>query len=175
MEKVVNLDDEMLTSLPFSTQNSALDCQQYLLKRLVSIEGQTLELKTLTLQKLNLPQCNNTNIYFCIFPKMASMIAKEYWTHTGTGISSRLAQDAVDYLQEQKTLTNEHNDDDVKFVIRQRISDLLNEELPSLEKGNKLKTSEKDVYLFPSGMSAIYQAFQLVTRLFPGRQTVQFG
>ncbi|KAJ3045671.1 hypothetical protein HDV00_007797 [Rhizophlyctis rosea] len=35
--------------------------------------------------------------------------------------------------------------------------------------------TENDVYLFPTGMSAIYNAYRAITSAFPGRKTAQFG
>ncbi|KAI8612150.1 pyridoxal phosphate-dependent transferase [Chytriomyces sp. MP71] len=70
---------------------------------------------------------------------------------------------------------------EAKRVLQQRIAGVLadnKEGRLTPEEGARVRGTEVDeshVYLFPTGMSAIYNAFRAVQLVFPGRMTVQFG
>lgn len=130
----------------------------------------------------------------------AAFLAKEFWQHTGTGISTRLAEYAlqvlgIDDAKKDKVSINWTNDALVKETLCSRIAGILNEanESRATESHrcfslfnsrsspkrnssiNQVTISSKDIHLFPSGMAAIYTAHQLAMRLFPSRKSVQFG
>jgi cystathionine gamma-synthase len=89
------------------------------------------------------------------FPQNAADAARKHWCHTGEGISSRRAESLLGNRQEQDS-------GEAKRVLRKRIASLLG-------------VPEDYVYLFNSGMAAIYTMYRCVTRLFPERKCVQFG
>ncbi len=81
--------------------------------------------------------------------------AKYFWQHTGAIISSRLAE---------ATLTGRPilQANGQKKLLRERIASLAGAE-------------PEDVFLFPSGMAAIYETFRLLQLVLPSRRCVQFG
>ncbi|MFK7822187.1 MAG: PLP-dependent transferase [Planctomycetaceae bacterium] len=72
-------------------------------------------------------------------------LLREYWQHAGEGISSRTAEACLG--GEPQSISNSA----AKQTIRQRVADLQH-------------VSPEDVYLFPSGMAAIYAAYRLTHR-----------
>ncbi|KAJ3057676.1 hypothetical protein HDU98_006131, partial [Podochytrium sp. JEL0797] len=77
---------------------------------------------------------------------------------------------------------------DAKMLLRQRIAGTLADGGDSSDEGDRKPVvvnsesarelhgvNESHVLLFPTGMSAIYNAFRIVQRLKPGLKTVQFG
>jgi len=89
------------------------------------------------------------------FPHEFSDSAKSGWQHLGEGVSSRLAEA---WLKGRKP----HSDTQAKQVIKQRLA---------AEAG----VSADDVFLFPSGMTAIYAAYRAVNALLPDRKCAQYG
>ncbi len=89
-------------------------------------------------------------------PTSAKDVAMAYWKHAGEGISSRLAQAAMD----RRTLSASGISE--KQKVRQRIADFT-------------ESSIDDVYLFPSGMAAIFAAYRAFQKINPNRRSVQFG
>lgn len=100
-----------------------------------------------------------------VLPKIAYDLAKAYWQHSGEIVSSRLAQQVLDELNENlpplQPRLNEQAQE-AKLIIKKRIAELTDE-------------SESNVYLYPSGMSAIYAAYTLLQNRAPGLKTVQLG
>jgi cystathionine gamma-synthase len=96
-----------------------------------------------------------TGPFVTCFPREAADAAKKHWRHTGEGISSR---------QAEALLAGRPTDDaaDVKRTICERIG--------------KLAGVPADcVWLFGSGMSAIYTVYRAINRLTPDCRSVQFG
>ncbi len=89
------------------------------------------------------------------FPRDLSHIAKTGWQHLGEGVSSRLA-DAC--LQNRPA----PDASSTKKILRQRIAAAAG-------------ASPAEVFLFPSGMTAIFAVYRAVESLLPHRQCVQFG
>lgn len=106
-----------------------------------------------------------------------------FWRLTGCGIFSRQAEDMVKRLDTVSlSRGNELPDlpdqapvpinEEINDLIRQRIADLLDR--APIEGPRPVNVSANDVYLYPSGMSAIYNLTQaLLAR--PGTRTVVFG
>ncbi|KAJ3178981.1 hypothetical protein HDU87_003250 [Geranomyces variabilis] len=189
----------------------------------------------------------STTIFAVLFPTHLAALAKQFWQHSGEGVSTRFAdrclrvlaanessaaqfdngglhyrakaytpraQEAMVRGAEIEATRNEHDlfveerygrnmgiDDgeNAKTVIRKRIAgvlgdtevlgssaseNLLPKSTQSLEvEGGQISgaaprgvaISESDVYLFPSGMSAIYNAHRVVRAIHPTRKSVQFG
>ena len=89
------------------------------------------------------------------FPRTADEAARKHWRHSGDGISSRRAES----LLEGKPVPDGQA---AKQEVRQRIAQLTG-------------VPPDAVYLFSSGMSAIYAVYRTVSRLWPSRMSVQFG
>lgn len=99
--------------------------------------------------------CFDDRVHAVLMPTAARDAAKAYWQHAGEIISSRQAaallegHTAVDGTQEKQRL-------------RERVARLQG-------------CSAEDVYLFPSGMAAVFTAYRLFQRLRPESRSVQFG
>jgi cystathionine gamma-synthase len=89
------------------------------------------------------------------FPQPAADAAKKFWRHSGEGVSSRLAETWL-------TGAARPDGEGAKQAVRQRIAELVG--VPT-----------DCVWLFGSGMSAIYTVYRAIQRLAPGRRSVQFG
>jgi len=89
------------------------------------------------------------------FPEDCTDDAKSFWQHAGEGISSRWAEALLNG-------TNAPDATEAKAKIIGRIADFTG-------------TTPENVFLFPSGMAAIYAAFRAVQELHAGRPTVQFA
>jgi cystathionine gamma-synthase len=89
------------------------------------------------------------------FPSRCAEEAKAYWQHTGEGITSRYAE---------ALLENRPFDDGAEDAQRicERVAEFTG-------------TTPEQVYLFPSGMSAIYWVYRAMLSLRPGLPTVQFS
>ncbi len=95
-------------------------------------------------------------IHAVCFPKAIGREAMNFWQHAGEIISSRMSVAAL-----QGTETTDLASDK-KAVLRGRVASQLN-------------ASPDDVYLFPTGMAAVFMAYRAFQSLFPDRMSVQFG
>lgn len=89
------------------------------------------------------------------FPEAAAEAAKKHWRHAGEGISSRQAESLL-----QGTPAKPAHD--AKLAIRQQIARLTG-------------MQPEHIYLFGSGMSAIYTVHRAIRRVYPQRKSVQVG
>lgn len=107
------------------------------------------------------PTCfglDQDTVYMIVFHEDLMPKAKSFWQHTGLGISTRCAAywlENAPFLRMRRknsvpTILPSEEAEEANFTLRQRISDLLctDDDPIGLE----------DVYLYPSGMSAIYHA-----------------
>jgi cystathionine gamma-synthase len=95
---------------------------------------------------------------WCVtFPKGAAATAKSFWQHSGVGVSSRQAA-AVRATNVRPAAGG----DAAKQTLKLRIA-------------TTLGVSPKDVWLFPTGMSAFYTLHRALLRVFPDRKLAQFG
>jgi hypothetical protein len=104
-------------------------------------------------------------------------VFKEFWQHTGLGLSSRQAEWVLSLWNDPSVAgtwaelqTKGH---EAKLHIKSRIARLLSP--PPLSDAPQQLVSSNDVYLFPCGMAAIYFAQRIILNCFPGRKSVQFG
>lgn len=88
------------------------------------------------------------------FPQQAWDLAKEYWRYSGEIVSSRQAHAA---LHDQDAAAPEHP---AAAMVRDRLAALTGQHAD-------------DVFLFPSGMSAVFTVHRMLMSLFPGRKSVQ--
>ena len=98
-----------------------------------------------------------SGVYPITFSQEADKLVKAFWQHTGQIISSR---------QAEKILSGEiasiEEGNKAKQIIKSRISELSN-------------SNDEDVFLFPSGASAIYTIHKALCAITPDAKTVQFG
>eukprot|EP00123_Amoebidium_parasiticum_P010043 comp19855_c1_seq1/m.23968 comp19855_c1_seq1/g.23968 ORF comp19855_c1_seq1/g.23968 comp19855_c1_seq1/m.23968 type:complete len:551 (-) comp19855_c1_seq1:107-1759(-) len=110
------------------------------------------------------------------FPQEAAPLAKSFWQHSGELVSSRMAQaalrlhremtaeeESLEFIEQHygRHLATQHAEG-AKHLVRERIADLYNEDVD-------------DVYVFPCGMSAIYNAHRILLKAHPERKSVMFG
>jgi cystathionine gamma-synthase len=105
---------------------------------------------------LGKPIPGRESIYAVSFPTLMFPVAKSFWQHTGFGISSRRAAswlESTPFSPDGLITKSAHVSaspaeyDDAKIEIQRRIS--------TGQSTKGLKVSEDDVFLFPTGMSAI--------------------
>ena len=83
----------------------------------------------------------------------------QYWQHSGEIVTSRTAAAA---LGERRRDASHDAGQAAQDTMRQRLADLMG-------------CAAEDVYLFPTGMAAVFTAFRVFQRLWPDRRSVQFG
>jgi cystathionine gamma-synthase len=91
-------------------------------------------------------------IWVAVFPRGSEKQAKEFWQHAGVGICSRFAEH-----REAKT-----QDAEAVSFIKDKLANLSGADV-------------EDIYLFPSGMAAIYTAHRLLETRNPKPETIQLG
>ncbi len=89
------------------------------------------------------------------FPSECAETAKSGWQHFGEGISSRQAEACLQDRQPPDAAR-------AKKLLRQRLADSAGAEF-------------EDVFLFPSGMNAIFTVYRGLEARLPHRKCVQFG
>lgn len=95
-------------------------------------------------------------LWATFFRTEALPIARAYWQHAGRILSSRAAED---WLTARKLAAP---DAGVEEILKARLAGWSG-------------VAQDNISLHPSGMAAIFTAFQLVTSRRPGRRTVMFG
>lgn len=78
-------------------------------------------------------------------------VARKYWQHAGEIVSSRQAQDALDESVASPNTT-----------LRQSLARVF-------------EAPERDCFFFETGMAAIFSLYRAVTKVFPGRKTLQLS
>jgi cystathionine gamma-synthase len=94
----------------------------------------------------------SSGIWVAVFPRGSEKQAKEFWQHAGVGICSRFAEH-----REAKT-----QDAEAVNFIKDKLANLSGADV-------------EDIYLFPSGMAAIYTAHRLPETQKPKPKTIQLG
>ncbi|KAJ5794676.1 hypothetical protein N7457_001275 [Penicillium paradoxum] len=167
----------------FSNLDAARACKEYMISTAIhgsqagsldSISLHTMEFDTAALPKKTppLPQ-----IHAVVYPSKLSGVATLFWRLTGTGISSRQADrclQALDCMRQGNgnTQYNPTISHPIYGIIRARIATLI-ERAPISRRGPS-KILPSDVYLYPSGMSAIYHAHHLLLK-WRGAESVVVG
>jgi cystathionine gamma-synthase len=95
-------------------------------------------------------------VHAVCYPEAAQEQALKHWRHTGDGISSRRAEAIL------AGRTGDADSAAARAALRNRIADLAG-------------VPPDSVYLFKSGMAAIYAVYRAVSRLRPGSRCAQFG
>ncbi|KAB8068847.1 cystathionine gamma-synthase [Aspergillus leporis] len=107
-------------------------------------------------------------LYATFFRVVDFPLALKFWRLTGTGISSRLAED----LLANTELSKDAHGPVSLNIIRERIASFLNRTPSPRFQGPKTRAS--DVFLFSTGMSAIYHCNKLLNQ-WRGGQSIVFG
>ncbi len=95
-------------------------------------------------------------LWAAYFPAENLPVARAYWQHAGRILSSRAAEDWLDSKRLRAP------DTALEQILRERLA---------LWSG----APAQNISLHPSGMAAIYRAFEAVTERRPGKRTVMFG
>jgi cystathionine gamma-synthase len=135
--------------------------------------------------------CNSesTTVHALFHPADGASLAGQFWLFTGTGISSRRAEYYLSMLGEDipASLWSKPNSETLltdgplaKQILRQRIASALCREGPVRQEWLNSQTgvltvSEDDVYLFPTGMAAVWNAHHLALGVRPAGKTACFG
>ena len=106
----------------------------------------------------------DNDISISIVPKTHMQKVGEFLQHTGLRLSSRHAESV---LKEHNT---DDNEDDIYRILRERIALFANH---SPIDGNP-DIKPDDVFLYPTGMTSIFFAHQMIKSVKPGK-TIQFG
>lgn len=127
--------------------------------------------------------------YLVFYPASVHTSAMTFWRLTGTGISSRLAQSMHEHLVdirpvatdsdtlvgsglEEGSLHRELANTKADEAVRSRIVKLLHR--ASISAHQQTRFVPSDVFLYPTGMTAIYQLTKLLRR-WRQKQTIVFG
>ena len=94
-------------------------------------------------------------LWAVLFPEESLSAAKAIWRHAGEGISSRRAKAVLEGRRSPDAVA-------AKETIRRRLADAY-------------AVGPEQVFLFPTGMSAIFSVLRAVQRMHPNRESVEFG
>lgn len=104
-----------------------------------------------------------------IAPKACFQAIRLYWQHTGEILSSRYAKYVLERLKSgsNKTSTDDNSAEDVRethdhVALRERIGEITH-------------TQSFNVFLYPSGMAAIFACVRMLHQLRPDKKFVMFG
>ncbi|OAL32883.1 hypothetical protein AYO20_07674 [Fonsecaea nubica] len=104
-------------------------------------------------------------VYAVVFPADFTGTVHGFWVNAGVGISSRLAQDCLEHISSLRevrdheegvttTMTTAKSDGPAHKQLKERIAGLLNR--APADPHRTAQVSPSDVYLFSTGMAAIY-------------------
>ena len=94
-------------------------------------------------------------LYAVISTHIEHILAKEYWQHTGNGISSRLAEFSL------ASLLLGNNDDMVSFTTSEELGIMAKDQIRKRLASLYGAVNPSDFWIYPTGMSAIYAAMKL--------------
>lgn len=151
------------SAMPITARHHAKDLQRYLDEQrtrafvfVVDFEGNIRPVE----KSENGSDLNEISVV--VYPPRGAKEAKEFWQHTGFGISSRRATywlENAPFLNQGRELPDAilpvQEAKEAKVAIQQRIADSFSTE------DNKLKKS--DVLLYPTGMSAISHIHDIIS------------
>lgn len=190
---------ELEDLLVFPSYKVAKRCQAYMVGRIALLENVQVKIRVVQLVTMAPKKQSEESFRIALtlglvfFPKQYFKYCKEFWQHSGEGISSRLAEYALLEFRYEKSLKlhqlslREAKEDkdfvEMKFgrnldfseakkagsLIRQRIIGEVNSNNPGLN------ASPDDVYLYPSGMSSIYNSHNMMLSLLGEHKSVVYG
>jgi cystathionine gamma-synthase len=108
-------------------------------------------------------------------PKMGTIVP--FWINPGMGVSSRRAEESLKYIDELREVTDDTPqpqvaDSPAQTQLRERIAGLL--ERAPVGPVRSRKVQPEDVYLFPTGMGAIYSIHRYLLKQ-QNKPSVLFG
>ncbi|MAG93550.1 MAG: cystathionine gamma-synthase [Planctomycetaceae bacterium] len=130
------------TCLAFASQQAAERCSDYL--------HDFAETDAVSVHPLN-----QHGVYAVAFPSEHAKAAKNFWQHSGLGVTSRQAAACLS----SGTIPD---GDAARQTIRSRVADVVG-------------VDPENVLLYSCGMSAIDALHQVLCKMFPQRKSVQFG
>lgn len=113
-------------------------------------------------------------LYITCFPPTYFPLAKQFWQHAGEGISSRAAEYALRVLSENRCWLTE--EEESAAYLEERFGRNMDISLGAEAKSELRKRLARaffpyegehrssDVYLFPTGMAAIFTAYRVLRR-----------
>ncbi|KAF1816803.1 cystathionine gamma-synthase, converts cysteine into cystathionine [Eremomyces bilateralis CBS 781.70] len=119
-------------------------------------------------------------LFFVFFPVTKIPLVMNFWTNTGLGTSSRLAEanladgDKIQEVSISESLSHRSLESPAHEKLRNRIVDLL--QRAPLDEARAKKVSPKDVFLYQNGMAAIFNVHDTLRRWkkLPSK-TIMFG
>ncbi len=155
----------------FSHSGAATACKAYMVSdRLHGVKAASQQTISLCCIVFGKPDDLETtlvlpSLYAVVFPTEFSVLAALFWRLTGTGISSRLAERCLEALGDMRKFNGLAKPMPTVFhpvyeLLNQRIAHLM--ERSPINPARIAKVTSKDVYLYPSGMAAIYHIHHLL-------------
>ncbi|KAI9038182.1 cystathionine gamma-synthase [Aspergillus affinis] len=156
----------------FSNPRAAEACKSYI----ASVERQKqqadisdwIALTSLGWESFTTPQSHSSlpMLYAVTYPEGWHATATTFWRLTGLGISSRLSEECLERVETLRKMESmprclSSNDTEVYFILQSRIASLI-ERAPITDRPRKV--AGEDVYLYQSGMAAIYNIHQMLLR-----------
>jgi cystathionine gamma-synthase len=161
-------------ALPFPSIHAAKACVDYVTKRNRSDGKDTLLVEDISIQVFSV----GSKIAVVFFPQSRTPHVVPFWQNTGTGISSRQAEEALNHMNHIQDLSAENSvqistEDGPTHELLSRIAGLLNRARAS----GKPQVSQEDVYLFQTGMTAIFYVHSFLSKWQPNvnSKVVQLG
>ncbi len=181
----------------FPSYNVAKRCREFVKEK--SVNNPSVRILQLTTQppktKEEESYRKEAKIAVVFIPKEEFPLAKNYWQHSGEGISSRLGEYVLQELQIAENNLQEDKDKEYKLFIeerfgrnlnlsfvneakqalKRRIAGTLRENDEDLKIEVQRSVSEDDIFLYPSGMASIFNAHQAILKTLPNEKSVCFG
>ncbi|OAG43635.1 hypothetical protein AYO21_02221 [Fonsecaea monophora] len=126
-------------------------------------------------------------VYAVVFPAEFTGTVHGFWVNAGVGISSRLAEDCLEHISSLReevrdrdheegartTMTTAKSDGPAHQQLKERIAGLLNR--APADPHRTAQVSPSDVYLFSTGMAAIYWVHRYLLSAYASSPSVLFG
>lgn len=162
--------------LLFPTHGYAIACKDYLCSPPDGSEGLNENQVSIQSFSFDVEHAGKQTLHAIFFPAENTKHAMIFWRLTGCGISSRLAQDMLPGL-ESVSLSSAADtplprNEKAETEIQQRIAGLLDR--APIGGPRTALVNPEDVFLYPTGMSAIYNCTNALAS-WPGSQMVVFG
>ncbi|KAH8118706.1 pyridoxal phosphate-dependent transferase [Phellopilus nigrolimitatus] len=183
----------------FPTARTAEECSSYLIRYAQNKHPSAIRVIHFGLFCASSETCDSrAELHLIRFPPDIWKLAKSFWQNTGMGISSRYADRILQSLTNDTKLVtidrplNSHLNKfpgalKEKWIVKCRIANMANggdgiSEAPELGKSHEEQQVEghhsvtaNHVFLYPTGMSAIWHAHQLSLVIGPKRKCICFG
>lgn len=116
----------------------------------------------------------DVRLYAVFFPLAKTPAVQPFWTHSGAGISSRLAEESLKHLELLHEVTGDEpasrvQESPAHDEVRERVAQLLERSPISIR---DRKVAPKDVFLYQTGMSVIYQVHQYLLRKYNAKSVL---